>query len=70
MVYCSEILATDPEITGSIEVVGLVRGPLCLVSITEELLEWKNSGSGTRKTRITAVWILCADHATPSIRKS
>jgi hypothetical protein len=28
------------------EVVGLERGPLSLVRITEELLEWKSSGSG------------------------
>jgi hypothetical protein len=28
------------------EVVGVERGPLSLVSITEELLEWKSSGSG------------------------
>jgi hypothetical protein len=28
------------------EVVGLERGPLNLVRITEELLEWKSSGSG------------------------
>jgi hypothetical protein len=27
-------------------VVGLERGPLSLVRITEELLEWKSSGSG------------------------
>jgi hypothetical protein len=27
-------------------------------------------GSGTRKSRLTAVEIRCADHATPSIRKS
>jgi hypothetical protein len=39
------------------------------VSITEELLEWKSSGSGSRKSRLTAVGIRCADHATPSIRK-
>jgi hypothetical protein len=31
------------------EVVGLERVPLSLVSITEELLEWKGSGSGPRK---------------------
>jgi hypothetical protein len=30
------------------EVVGLERGPLSLVRITEELLEWKSSGSGLR----------------------
>jgi hypothetical protein len=52
------------------EVVGLERGSLSLVSIIEELLEWKSSGSGSRKSRLTAVGIRCADHATPSIRKS
>jgi hypothetical protein len=39
------------------------------VGTTEELLEWKSSGSGSRKSRLTAVGIRCADHATPSIRK-
>jgi hypothetical protein len=28
------------------EIVGLERGPLSLVRITEELLEWQSSGSG------------------------
>jgi hypothetical protein len=51
------------------EVMGLERGPLSLVRITEELLEWKRSGSGSRKSRLTAVGIRCADHSTPSIRK-
>jgi hypothetical protein len=32
--------------------VGLERGPLNLVRITEELLEWKSSGSGSRKPRL------------------
>jgi hypothetical protein len=32
--------------------VALQRGALSLVSITEELLEWKSSGSGSRKLRI------------------
>jgi hypothetical protein len=45
--------------------VGLERGPLNLVSITEEILEWKSSGSGYRKPRLTAEGIRCADHATP-----
>jgi hypothetical protein len=52
------------------EVVGLERGPLNLERITEELLEWKSSGSGSRKPRLTAVGIRCADNATFSIRKS
>jgi hypothetical protein len=34
------------------EVVGLERGPLSLVRSTEELLEWKSSGSGCRKPRL------------------
>jgi hypothetical protein len=34
------------------EVVGLERGPLSLVRINEELLEWKSSGSGSRKPRL------------------
>jgi hypothetical protein len=50
--------------------VGLKRCPLSLVSIIEGLLEWKSSGSGSRTPRFTAVGIRCADHATPSIRKS
>jgi hypothetical protein len=49
--------------------VGLERCSLSLVSITEELLERKSSGSGSRKQRVTAVGIRCADHATPSIHK-
>jgi hypothetical protein len=32
-------------------VVGLERGPLSLVSVTQELLEWKSSGSGPRNPR-------------------
>jgi hypothetical protein len=41
----------DPEVPGSIpgttkEVVGLERGPLSLVSATEELLGSNSSGSG------------------------
>jgi hypothetical protein len=51
-------------------VVGLERCPLGLVSITEELLEWEISGSGFRKSRLTAVEIRCAEHAAISIRKS
>jgi hypothetical protein len=52
------------------EVVGLERDLLSLLSITEELLEKKSSASGSRKLRLTAIQIRCADHATPSIRKS
>jgi hypothetical protein len=53
-----------------LEVVDLERDPLSLVSITEELLEWKSSGSGSRKPRLTGVGIRSADHVTPSIPKS
>jgi hypothetical protein len=34
------------------EVVGLERGPLSLMRIIEELLEWKSSGSESRKPRL------------------
>jgi hypothetical protein len=37
--------------------VGLERGTLSYVIITEELLEWKISGSGSRKPTLTAVGI-------------
>jgi hypothetical protein len=50
------------------EVVGLERGPLSLVSTTEELLETKSSGSGL-ETENTAVGIRYADHVEPSNRK-
>jgi hypothetical protein len=46
-----------------LETVGMERGPLSLVSITE-LLEWKSSGSGSTNLRVTAVGIRRADHTT------
>jgi hypothetical protein len=52
------------------EVVGLEQGPLSLLRITEELLQWKSSCSGPRKSRLTAVGIHCAYHATSLTRKS
>jgi hypothetical protein len=65
VVQWSESLATDPEFDYRRyqifwEVVGLERGPLSFVRISEELLEWKSSGSGSRKPRLTAVGIRCA----------
>jgi hypothetical protein len=64
--FClSEFLATDPEVLGSIP--GATRfsekqwgwkGVHSLMSITEELLEWKSSGSGSRKSRLTAVGVV------------
>jgi hypothetical protein len=49
----TEIMATNPEVPGSIpghyrekKVVGLERGPISLVSATEELLGRNSSGSG------------------------
>jgi hypothetical protein len=47
--------------------VGLERGPLSLLRITEGLLALKSSGSGSRKPRLTAMGIRCADHAAPPI---
>jgi hypothetical protein len=44
--------------------VGLERGPLSLVSTTEELLERKSSGYGL-ENRDTAIGICRTDHATP-----
>jgi hypothetical protein len=49
--------------------VGLERGPLSLVSTTEDLLEIKSSGLGL-ETEITAVGIRHADNVGPPIRKS
>jgi hypothetical protein len=46
------------------------NGVQILVRITKELHEWKCSGSGSRKSKLTAVGIRYVDHATPSIRKS
>jgi hypothetical protein len=51
------------------EAVGLELGPLSLVSITEELLE-EIVAAPVKKTENTSGGISCADHATPSIRKS
>jgi hypothetical protein len=52
------------------EVVGLEWGPLSLVRIIEELLEWKSSGPGLENRNLTAVGIRCTDHVTPSTHKS
>jgi hypothetical protein len=57
-----------PGTTRKIKVVGLERGPLSLVSATEELLERKVAAP-VYKTENTAVGILHADHVAPSIRK-
>jgi hypothetical protein len=51
------------------KVVGLERGPLSLVSTTEELLDRKVAAP-VLKTENTAVRIRHADHVAPSIRKS
>jgi hypothetical protein len=49
--------------------VGLERGPLSLADTIKELLEIKSSGPGL-ENREYAVGIRCANHVTPSIRKS
>jgi hypothetical protein len=52
------------------KVVGLERGPLSLVSTTEELLDRKVAAP-VKKTENTAVGMIhLADHVAPSIRKS
>jgi hypothetical protein len=51
------------------KVVDLERGPLSLVSTTEELLDGKVAAP-VYKTENTAVGIRHADHVTPSIRKT
>jgi hypothetical protein len=51
------------------KVVGLERGPLSLVSTTEELLDRKVAAP-VEKTESTAVGIRHADHVAPFIRKS
>jgi hypothetical protein len=51
------------------KVVGLERGPLSLVSTTEELLDRKVAAPAY-KTESTAAGIRHADHVAPSIRKS
>jgi hypothetical protein len=50
------------------KVVGLERGPLSLVSTTEERLDRKVAAP-VYKTENTAVGICHADHVAPSIRK-
>jgi hypothetical protein len=64
----------NPRVPGSIpghykKVVGLERGPLSLVSTTEELLDRKVAAP-VYKTENTAIGIRHADHVAPSIRKS
>jgi hypothetical protein len=58
-----------PGSTRKKKVVGLERGPLSLVSTTEELLDRKVAAP-VYKTENTAVGIRHADHVSPSIRKS
>jgi hypothetical protein len=48
--------------------VGVERGPLSLVSTTEELLDRKVAAP-VYKTKNMAIGIRNADHAAPSIRK-
>jgi hypothetical protein len=68
-------LATDPEARVRFpalpekKVVSLERGPLSLVSTTEELLD-RSSGFCLENRENTAVGIRHADHVAPSIRKS
>jgi hypothetical protein len=56
--------------TQTMERLGLERGPLSLVSTTEELLGRKYSGFCLENRENTAGRIRHADHVAPSIRKS
>jgi hypothetical protein len=58
-----------PGTTRKKKVVGLERGPLSLVSTTEELLDRKVAAP-VYKTENTAVGIRHADHVAPSISKT
>jgi hypothetical protein len=58
-----------PGTTRKKNVVGLERGPLSLVSTTEELLDRKVAAP-VWKTENTAVGIRHAEHVAPSIRTS
>jgi hypothetical protein len=57
-----------PGTTSKKKAVGLERGPLSLVSTTEELLDRKVAAPAY-KTENTVLGISHADHAAPSIRK-
>jgi hypothetical protein len=52
-----------------LEVMGLEQGPLSLMRITVELLEWKVAARGL-ENRLTGMGISCTDHAIVSIHKS
>jgi hypothetical protein len=58
-----------PALPEGNKLVGLERGPLSLVSRTEELLDRKVAAP-VYETENTAVGIRHADHVAPSIRKS
>jgi hypothetical protein len=62
VVYWPEFLATDPEVPGFLRSAVSGTGFTQPLRITEELLEWKSSGSESRKARFTAVGIRYADH--------
>jgi hypothetical protein len=74
VVLWSEFLTTDPEARVRFptlpekKVVGLERGPLSIVSTTEELLDRKVAAP-VYKTGNMAVGIRHADHVATSIRK-
>jgi hypothetical protein len=66
--YRSEGPGSIPGTTRK-KLVGLERGPLSLVSTTQELLDRKVAAP-VYKTMNTAVGICHADHVAPSIRKT
>jgi hypothetical protein len=64
----SDDLNTESVIINHVAVVGLERGPLILVSITEELLD-REVAAPVYKSENTAVGIRHADHVAPSVHK-
>jgi hypothetical protein len=74
VVQWGEFLASDPEVQVRFPalpvVVGLERGPLSLVSTTEELLGRKSSGSGLEIRDYSRRGSAALTTRHPSIRKS
>jgi hypothetical protein len=68
VIYSSQFLATDPEVSGSIlGATNFLGSSESGTGSTQPRQDNWSSGSGSRKSRLTAVAIRCADHSTPYI---